>query len=146
MTSLYLQNHDVHARVLVTGPDLARFEERPRDALPAGAQKMRAFWVEFDGEPIGVYASPTGPVMFAGDRRLQLAPGRSKAVVHAMPGGRRMFQLVHDGQPWVTVDYDEPLSTGGAWDDDETLDFYTWISKEVEDPKFFDYWTAPIPA
>jgi hypothetical protein len=136
MTS-YLPHHDVFARVLVFDADGAP-RVAARDALPADAAKLRGFFVEEDGEPFGVVAGTDGPELILDGARVALRQGRAHARVAAV-GDARVFTLDLDGAPVLTATYVPPGSTGGAWDDDQDLDFYSWLAQELEDPKFYTW-------
>lgn len=138
----FAPHHDVHDRVLV-GPRLDALTETSRASLDASLPELRAFWVDPEGAPILLAATPEGPTLVvAGERHLL---GTFEVVIAPIDPHRRICTITNDGAVIATVEYELPPSSGGWWEEDGRDDFFGWLAGNASDPAFRRYWTAALP-
>lgn len=126
---MYLDHHDVHARVLHYEPATGAFAELARTALPAAAQTDWGFYVSHGGHLFGVYQGEAGPVFFRDGERFPLADPACR--LELVQGAQEScFRLLWQGQERVVVRYAPAVEQGThPWDSPEMNDFFLWVSR-----------------
>jgi hypothetical protein len=135
--------HFNNQAVLVYDRETGLHEEIDREAFPDDARYWRGFYMPHGAGFIGVYATSLGPMVFVGPERTLARQGVTHASV-ADEGKRRRFRLEHAGEELISLRY-TPLPSGfDCWSQDEAIvDFYIWLERNTDDPKWYSYYTVP---
>jgi hypothetical protein len=142
----FAPHHDEFARVLPIAPGPSLLEPIARGDLPPDAVELRALWVDPEGEPLMLVASPAGPTLLTEDRALTLGPGGWSVQIAPVEGGRFLARISTGSEVWLVTEYTAPASPGGPFADDEVLDIFRWLAENANQDAFYRYWTQDWPA
>lgn len=136
-------------RILQYDPQTGVFDELRADACAPGSGAGFGFFADSGAGLWGVYASPTGPVLFHGSRRFSLvAPGTKLEVVPGTTANH--FRLLQEGVVRAECTYQRPSASEWGYDnwsaDEDSVDFFLWLSHQVVTEDFVRRYTRSIGA
>lgn len=132
-------------RVLRYEPQTGVFEEMPADGSPTAF----GFFTDSQCGLWGVYASPTGPVLFHGSRRFELtAPGTAIDLEQGVNENR--FRLLQADVLRAECTYKRPSASDWGYDnwsaEEDSADFFLWLSHQLGTKDFVERYTRPQEA
>ncbi|MCX7569303.1 hypothetical protein OS242_04960 [Tumebacillus sp. DT12] len=145
VTPIYLRNHDIHAVVCEYHPDTGEYKEVERNTV---ADKLRrGSYCNVDGKLYGVFASDAGPIFFRNNKMYQLKQRDFKIEVQGIGTNSEFRKFVFSSNNGVEISIDYPVGPPilDPWADEETVDFFVYLSKAYERDGFYENFTLSSP-
>jgi hypothetical protein len=101
--------------------------------------------VEPELESVALLATPEGPLLILKD--LQFRPDIQNTRIEVKDDGKfSHFLVLDDGEPVFGLFYEEKFGIGlhPYLHERQDFDFYYWLSKNLNDPKLYRYYTKEI--
>lgn len=143
---MVLRHYADSQRMLRYDPHSGVFDELHAEARPRDSATRFGFFADSHCGLWGVYASPTGPVLFHGSRRFQLnEAGTTIDLVQGAEENR--FRLLQREDLRAECTYKRPSSSEWGYDnwsaDEDSADFFLWLSHQVVTEDFMRRYTRP---
>lgn len=137
---IYICNHDLHKSICEYDPNTGRYQEHLRASLP-DLNLTRGYYVNVQDVLVGVYASPTGPVLFRNSVQYPMISGQCSCKV--MEGKRmNVFIFAEQGETRFMVEYPRVLFIDfDPWSSEEMLELFHWITNRHHEQRFYDFYT-----
>ena len=117
----------------------------PAEGVDKTSIAFGLFEMESESETVALLATPGGPLLFLKDLQYRPEIGKTKIEV-TDDGGFSHFQVFHDGGIVFSLFYKEKFGIGlhPYNNNREDIDFYYWLEKNHNDPKFYKVYTKEI--
>jgi hypothetical protein len=142
---ILLQNYHDGRRLLEYAPETGEGVEIARDT--ASPPAARGFYVSVGHDLVGVYASPAGPVFFVNRDRYSMNDSSFGVELHR---GEQAHHFVArcGGKLIYEVRYPRHTNWGhDSWStDEESADWFMWLTSSSDGPQFYRFLTAPSDA
>jgi hypothetical protein len=128
--TLILRSYLVGATVLRYDPSTGACEEVLRRDLPQNVREHRGFYIRAQDVFVGIYASPSGPVLFRDGERFPLRGSGIRLERNSLGRGRYAFVMRDEGRIRFTIRYGEHLISPpvDCWSAElEDRDFFVWL-------------------
>lgn len=145
MTTLHLQNRDVHNRILEYDKCSGPIAEHHLDSIPPESLSELGCYISVNDEIYGIYASSNGPVFFSPVGEIELKSKEVKCRVENGESTNRFVCSVDKNdiinlryKRWENVNVD-------PWSGEDFVDFFVWFSKTYNSPGFLRQWSVASP-
>lgn len=144
MRPILLSGYESATHLLRYDPGTGRGEEVRASDLSGAVPSSRGFYVSVEGQLIGVYATPGGPVCFWNEERYPMSDPRF-GLVHEAEGAEHVLRLLWDGRERHRIRYPRRSAWGyDNWsEEEESADFLLWLSRQLGSPQFYQFNTTP---
>lgn len=150
MQKRFLAVHQFGGNVRLLKIDLTTGERRlvPHDEIDERDVTFGMFEVENlepDLESVALLATPEGPLLILKD--LQFRPDIQRTKIEVKDEGQLShFLILNGGEPVFGLFYPEKFGVGlhPYLNEREDVDFYYWLSKNINNPKLYQTYTRAI--
>ncbi|WP_110933008.1 hypothetical protein [Paenibacillus bouchesdurhonensis] len=104
------------------------------------AEFRRGYYINHEGQLLGIVATPKGPLFFCNDENYLLEDNFKFQLLHH--GKENTFLFSWEGAIKQHIVYPRMLyRKDGQWVDDMIQDFFTWLVAAVKRKKFYSFYT-----
>lgn len=134
-----IRNFRHRSTIVSKGLDLLSMKE-VEIARDKHANYGRGYYINFEGQMLGIVATPKGPLFFCNEDTYLLKDNFKIQLLHH--GQENTFLFTWKGETKLRIAYSRKLyRKGDEWVDDMVQDFFTWLAMAVKRKKFYSFYT-----
>ena len=144
---IYLQEHDVSAITCVYNTITGDYEIKSSAEL--GIKTFSDCWRGFSkqngSDIVGIFASNIGPIFFINEKMYSLKNNEWDFLVKVIDNELNQFSFMFNEKLIYKTTYKRVKELGiHPYADEEFMDFFIWMSKRKESPRFMDFFTVDL--
>ncbi len=141
---IYIQDDDLSNKICVYNTITGDYEIKSSAEL--GIKTFSDCWRGFSkqngSDTLGIFASDMGPIFFINEKMYPLKNNEWEFLVKNINKDMNYFTFIYNKEIVYKTKYKRVKELGiHPYADEETMDFFIWISKKKESPNFIDFYT-----
>ena len=142
---IYIQDDDLFNNICVYNTITGWHDYKTRSEL--GIKTISDCWRGFSkqngSDTLGIFASNIGPIFFINEKIYSLKNNEWEFLVKEINKDMNCFTFIYNGEIVYKAKYKRVKELGiHPYADEETMDFFIWMSKKKESPNFMDFYTV----